>query len=40
METIKTKICTKCGEEKPVTEFNKQKGGRFGFSSQCKLKEI
>lgn len=31
-----TKICTKCKEEKLITEFYVQKGGRFGVRSQCK----
>lgn len=31
-----TKICTKCYEEKPISEFNKLKGGKFGKNSACK----
>ena len=31
------KKCTKCGKEKPLTEFYKQKGGKHGVSSVCKL---
>jgi hypothetical protein len=30
------KICTKCQEAKPFTEFYKQKGGRGGLRSVCK----
>jgi hypothetical protein len=33
---MKTKICTKCGIEKEVTEFSKQKHGKFGATSDCK----
>lgn len=33
-----TKICTKCGEEKPATTeyFHRQPRGKFGFCAQCK----
>lgn len=31
-----TKICTKCKKEKPLSEFNKQKGGKYGVRGQCK----
>ena len=30
------KKCTKCGEEKPKSEFYKQKTHKDGFRSQCK----
>jgi len=30
------KICTQCNKERPLTEFSKQKNGRFGCSSICK----
>lgn len=30
------KTCTKCKEEKPLSEFYKHVGGRFGVKSQCK----
>ncbi|WP_300908340.1 hypothetical protein [Corynebacterium stationis] len=33
---MQTKTCTKCGEEKPVTEFHKQKRGKYGVTSRCK----
>lgn len=36
MEDIKTKVCTCCGEEKPVTEFYRLKAGDEGRQSQCK----
>jgi len=32
---VKTKRCSKCGEVKPVSEFYKQKGCKYG-SSHCK----
>lgn len=32
-----TKICTKCNQEKEPTEFNKNKQGKDGLSSQCKI---
>jgi len=31
------KKCSKCKREKLIDEFNKQKGGRFGVRSWCKL---
>lgn len=34
---MKTKICTKCKIEKPLNEFHKQKTGKFGLQSYCKL---
>jgi len=30
------KECSKCGEEKPLSDFHKQKLGKYGFRSQCK----
>jgi hypothetical protein len=30
------RCCTKCGEEKEFTEFNKSKSGKFGYTEQCK----
>ena len=39
MENIKTKKCSKCGEEKPMTKefFNSRKKGSIdGFRNQCK----
>lgn len=35
MEKDLTKICTKCGLEKTITEFNKQPRGKFGVCSWC-----
>jgi len=32
-----TKQCTKCGKTKPLTEFHKQKCGRYGVQSRCKV---
>mgnify|MGYP007044033886 CR=1 FL=1 len=34
---MQTKTCTKCGQEKEITEFYKSKGGKFGVRSDCKL---
>jgi len=31
-----TKQCTKCGKTKPLTEFHKDKGGKYGVQSRCK----
>ena len=28
--------CTKCGKEKPITEFYKKKNGKYGVQSVCK----
>ncbi|MEI7943142.1 MAG: hypothetical protein WCH76_08310, partial [Candidatus Riflemargulisbacteria bacterium] len=36
MEIILVKTCSKCGIEKPLTEFYKQKAGKFGVTSKCK----
>jgi hypothetical protein len=33
---MNTKICTKCGIEKPLDDFHKQKTGRLGHHSWCK----
>lgn len=33
---LATKICTKCGEEKPLSQFNKDKHHFDGFTSSCK----
>ena len=33
---MKTKVCTKCGEEKPLSKYYKQKGGKFGVKAKCK----
>jgi len=34
---MQTKVCTKCGEEKELTEFYKKKDGKFGVASFCKV---
>ena len=31
-----TKICTKCGKNKPLNEFDRQKSHKDGLSSHCK----
>lgn len=31
-----TKVCTKCGEEKPLDEFYKKKTGQLGVTGECK----
>lgn len=33
---MQTKTCTKCGEEKELTEFYKKKAGKYGVTAQCK----
>lgn len=30
------KICTKCGNDKPYSEYHKKKGGKFGLQPKCK----
>ena len=39
---MKTKVCTKCGKEKPLSEFHKRKESKDGYKSRCKecIKEI
>ena len=32
---VKTKICTKCHEEKPINKFEKRKTGRDGYQTIC-----
>ena len=34
---MKTKVCTKCGEEKPLTEFYRDRQKSDGLSSSCKI---
>ena len=34
---MKTKVCTKCNVEKEVTEFKKDKRGRYGVRGDCKM---
>ena len=38
MTGVLTKICTKCGEEKPATTefFHRGRGGKYGLTSECK----
>lgn len=31
-----TKLCSKCGEERPVTDYYRQKGGKDGLRAACK----
>ena len=33
---MSTKVCTKCGLEKPFVEFSKDKTHKDGLRSQCK----
>ena len=33
---MKTKVCTKCGVEKPLSEFYKNKGGKYEVRGDCK----
>lgn len=32
-----TKVCTKCGKKLPISEFNKNVGGKYGVRSICKV---
>lgn len=34
--SLKTKTCIKCNKEKPISEFHKEKAGKFGVRSDCK----
>lgn len=36
MEEVKSRICTKCGKEKPLEEFSKNKQGKYGRRAFCK----
>ena len=36
MEEIKTKICSKCNKEKPLSEYHKRSNRPCGVRSQCK----
>ena len=31
------RVCTKCGQEKQITEFHKKKGAADGIGRQCKV---
>lgn len=33
---METKVCTRCGQEKPLEEFNKDSRKRDGLASHCK----
>lgn len=35
-ETVKTKVCTKCGETKPLTAFGNRKASRDGLQYWCR----
>jgi hypothetical protein len=35
-QTVTTKICSKCGEEKSFSEFSPHFRGKFGLQSRCK----
>jgi 5-methylcytosine-specific restriction endonuclease McrA len=34
---VTTKICTKCGQEKGLDEFQKDKNGKNGYRAQCRI---
>jgi superfamily II helicase len=34
---MQTKVCTKCHEEKEISEFYKLKNGKYGVESVCKF---
>ena len=36
MGEVKSRICTKCGEEKPLEEFSRNKQGKYGRRAFCK----
>lgn len=35
--TATTKICDKCGQEKPITEYYRNRTRKDGYSSTCKV---
>lgn len=35
-ETMDSKVCTKCGIERPLSDFSKNKNGLYGRRSRCK----
>lgn len=42
-EAIKTKVCSRCGRELPLTEFPKNaqcRGGHSGVCKKCKTEQI
>lgn len=36
MEEVRSRICTKCGKEKPLEEFSRNKNGKYGRRAFCK----
>jgi phage terminase large subunit-like protein len=40
MCTTNSKICTKCGEDKPLESFHRQRSGKHGRLATCKVCEI
>jgi len=36
-QEINTKICSCCNAEKELTEFHKDKGGKYGVKKRCKI---
>ena len=36
MEEIKTKVCSKCGRELPITCFHKNHANKDGYQGDCK----
>lgn len=36
MLKVNTKMCSRCGEEKPFSEFYEQRGGKLGLRAACK----
>lgn len=34
---MQTKTCTKCGAEKPISEFSKENHGKYGVRARCKV---
>lgn len=42
-EAIKTKVCSRCGRELPLTEFSKNaqcRGGHSGVCKKCKTEQM
>jgi len=37
---MQLKTCSKCGEEKEISEFHKDKAGKYGVHSKCKMCRI
>jgi hypothetical protein len=34
---VSLKVCSNCQEEKRISEFYKQKNGKFGVTAECKI---